>query len=44
VRYHVAVSGQHVAIDAQADPAAGKAQLLADIIGIVQAQPEPAAI
>jgi hypothetical protein len=44
VRYDVAITGQHVAIDAQADSAAGKAQFLADVIGVVQGQPEPAAI
>lgn len=44
MRYDIAIGGQYVAIDAQADPTAGEAQLLADIIGVVQAQPESAAI
>jgi hypothetical protein len=35
VRYDVAVGGEHVAIDAQADPTARKTQLLANVIGVV---------
>lgn len=44
MRYEVTVGGEHVAIDAQADPTVRKSQLLANIIGVVQAQPEPASI
>lgn len=44
MRYDISIDGQDVAIDVQADPTAGKAQFLADVIGVVQAQPEPAAI
>jgi hypothetical protein len=34
----------HLAIHAQRDPAAGNVQMLPDVIGVVQAQPEPAGV
>lgn len=44
VRHHLAIDGELVAVDAQSDPAARKSQLVADIVGVTQGEPEPAAI
>lgn len=44
VRNNVAGGSDHVTVDAQSDPAAGKSQLVANVICVVQGEPEPAAI
>ena len=44
VRDNVAIGSDHVTVDAQADATARKSQLLADIVRVIQGQPEPAAI
>ena len=44
VRDDVAIGGQQIAVDAQPDPAARESQLFADIVRVIQGEPEPAAI